>query len=58
MKDPAGSVTDTVPAQRPITVLDVLEFRLWTSPHPPTVFVDFWASAFGGTPGMSRGVDR
>ncbi len=28
MTDPAGSVTDTVPARRPITVRDVFEFRL------------------------------
>ncbi len=28
MSDPAGSVTDTVPAHRPISVRDVLEFRL------------------------------
>ena len=39
MVDPAGSVTDTVPAERPITVADVLEFRLgigmdFTAPWP------------------------
>jgi len=39
MSDPAGSLTDTVPARRPITVQDVLEFRLglgmdFTAPWP------------------------
>jgi CubicO group peptidase (beta-lactamase class C family) len=39
MVDPNGSLTDTVPAERPITVADVLEFRLgigmdFTAPWP------------------------
>ncbi len=52
MIDPAGSVTDTVPARRPITVRDVFEFRLglgmdFSAPWPSPLMA---AAAEAGLP--------
>ena len=46
LKRPDGPLDYTVPANRPITLRDLLTLRL-AGPNSPGIDLDFWTSAYG-----------